>query len=202
MLSASASLRSDCGTGTITEFIAERDLVVGLDVVPDHIRFARDRFAARANVEIRLQDIASSVSGLEAYRFDSALSVNVFEHISDDVGALRAVHSVLAPGGTLTLLVPSHPSLMSPFDRAIGHHRRYTKRGLGEKLEATGFLVERIRRSNPVGALGWLVNNTVLRRTSLRGVGLYDRIVPGMALLDRFVEFPFGLSLIAVGRKR
>jgi len=134
--------------------------------------------------------------------FDSALSVNVFEHIDDDVAVMKAVFVLLAPGGTLNLLVPAHPLLMSPFDLSIGHHRRYTKRGLRQKLEAAGFTVERIRRSNPVGFVGWLVNNRLLGRRKLSAVGLYDRLVPVLARIDRMAEPPVGLSLIAVARKR
>jgi SAM-dependent methyltransferase len=195
-------LEIGCGTGTITEFIADRQLVVGLDVDPVHVRRAGDRFAGRANVTIKLLDITRSTAGLESYGFDSAIAVNVLEHIADDVGALKAVRRILAPEGTLALLVPAHPRLMSDFDRAIGHLRRYTKRELGDKLQAAGFRVDRIRRSNPVGALGWLINNTLLRSRRLSGVRIYDQLVPALAWLDRTIEFPIGLSLVAVGRKR
>jgi SAM-dependent methyltransferase len=194
-------LEIGCGTGTITQYIADRELVVGVDVVDDYVASTRQRFRGQTNVEIRLQDITQSITGLAAYRFDSALSVNVFEHIEDDVFAMKVVHSLLVPGGAFTLLVPCHPLLMSPFDRAIGHYRRYTRRSLRKKLEAAEFRVERLRRSNPVGALGWLLFNTLLRSTALRGVGFYDRLVPLLARLDRVVEFPVGLSLVAVGRK-
>ncbi len=194
-------LEVGCGTGSITQFLTDRALVVGVDVVPAYLEVARARFANRPNVVILEQDLTASTAALAPYRFDSALSVNVFEHIGDDVAAMRAVARLLEPNGTLTLLVPSHPALMSPFDRAIGHHRRYRKAELGGKLEAAGFRVERLRRSNPVGAAGWLVNNRLLRRRRLGAVGLYDRLVPALAGFDRLAEPPFGLSLVAVGRK-
>ena len=194
-------LEVGCGTGTITQFLADRDLVVGVDVSPEYVRIATDRFRDRPNVVIRLQDITQSIEELRQDRFDSAVSVNVFEHIADDVRALQALHALLEPGGTLTLLVPSHPVLMSPFDRAIGHHRRYTKRSLRPKLESAGFRVRRLRRSNPVGALGWAVNNCLLRRRRLGAVGLYDLLVPVLSWFDQRLEPPIGLSLIALAIK-
>lgn len=205
-------LEVGCGTGTMTQFLTDRELVVGVDVVPEYVAATRARFQGRSNVTILLLDITtdsprifpSASGGGQGGRrggFDSALSVNVFEHIPDDLAALKAVHTQLEPGGTLTLLVPSHPLLMSPFDRAIGHYRRYTKGELRAKLEAAGFQVERLVRSNPVGALGWFVNNRLLRRDKLGAVGLYDRLVPLLARIDRLAEPPFGLSLIAVARK-
>jgi SAM-dependent methyltransferase len=194
-------LEIGCGTGTFTQYLADRELVVGVDVMASYVAASQQRFKDRPNVVIRLEDISRSPDGLMGYRFDSAVSVNVFEHIPDDRQALMSAFKLLEPAGRLTLLVPSHPGLMSPFDRAIGHYRRYTKRALREKLESTGFVVEGIRRSNPVGAAGWLVNNTLLRRGGLSAVGLYDRLVPVLARLDRLVEFPVGLSLVAVARK-
>ncbi|TME77079.1 MAG: class I SAM-dependent methyltransferase [Chloroflexi bacterium] len=193
-------LEIGCGTGTITSFMVDRQLVVGIDVVDDYIRSTSHRFDDRPNIVVRRHDLTESIDALRGYRFDSALSVNVFEHIANDEGAMKAVYALLEPGGTFTLLVPCHPALLGGFDRDIGHHRRYTKRELRRKLEASGFTVERIRRSNPVGALGWLVNVRLLGLRRLRGTGLFDRLVPAFAVLDR-VELPLGLSVIAVARK-
>ena len=193
-------LEIGCGTGTITSFMVDRQLVVGIDVVDDYIRSTSHRFDDRPNIVVRRHDLTESIDALRGYRFDSALSVNVFEHIANDEGAMKAVYALLEPGGTFTLLVPCHPALLGGFDRDIGHHRRYTKRELRRKLEASGFTVERIRRSNPVGALGWLVSVRLLGLRRLRGTGLFDRLVPAFAVLDR-VELPLGLSVIAVARK-
>jgi len=193
-------LEIGCGTGTITSFMVDRQLVVGIDVVDDYIRSTSHRFDDRPNIVVRRHDLTESIDPLRGYRFDSALSVNVFEHIANDERAMKAVYALLEPGGTFTLLVPCHPALLGGFDRDIGHHRRYTKRELRRKLEASGFIVERIRRSNPVGALGWLINVRLLGLRRLRGTGLFDRLVPAFAVLDR-VELPLGLSVIAVARK-
>lgn len=193
-------LEIGCGTGTITAYLSDRELVVGIDVVADYVRSTRERFRTSPNVVIKQQDLTQSTAGLREYGFDSALAVNVFEHIGDDEAAMRAVWQLLPPGGTLTLLVPSHPWLLADFDRAIGHYRRYTKRELQRKLERSGFRVERIRRSNPIGALAWLALIRCLGFRRLGGLGINERLVPLFRHLDR-VEFPLGLSLIAVGRK-
>ena len=194
-------LEVGCGTGTMTQFMTDRELVVGVDVHPDYVESTQQRFKDKPNVVIRLLDITTTIEPIEHYRFDSAVSINVLEHIPDDEGALKAVHHLLVPGGRLTLFVPCHPILMSPFDEAIGHYRRYTKRDLAAKLRQAGVTVERMRRTNPVGAFGWLVTNTLLRNRSLRGAGLYDRLVPLLRRIDELAEPPVGLSIIAVGRK-
>lgn len=194
-------LEIGCGTGTITRFLVDRELLVGVDVSPAYVAEAAQRYRSRPNVVIKLHDITESIEELRQYRFDSAVSVNVFEHIADDARAMAAVFELLEPGGTFNLLVPSHPQLMSPFDRAIGHYRRYTMAELKRKLETAGFRVDAIRRTNPVGVAGWAVNNCILRRRRLGGVGIYDRLVPAMSWLDQRLELPVGLSLTARASK-
>jgi SAM-dependent methyltransferase len=194
-------LEIGCGTGTMTGFFADRELVVGLEVVPEYVEAAQARYRDRPNVVILHHDLTHSVGELHSYRFDSVVSVNVFEHIPDDVRAMRAVRDILEPGGTLNLFVPSHPILHGPFDRAIGHYRRYRKRELSSKLADAGFVVEKVRRTNLLGAFGWFVNVRLLRQRKLRGVRTYDRLVPVLSRIDRLIEPPVGLSLIAVARK-
>jgi hypothetical protein len=45
------------------------------------------------------------------------------------------------------------------------------------------------------------VNNCLLRRRRLGGVGIYDRLVPALSWLDRRLELPVGLSLTARATK-
>src|SRR2546423_8472425 len=104
-------------------------------------------------------------------------------------------------GGPCAMGVPAHPTLRGPFPRPLAHHRRYTKRDLRGKLEAAGFEVEQIRYSNPLGAIGWLVNVRLLGRTELAGVGAFDRLVPLLAVVDGLLDWPFGLQVIAIPRK-
>jgi SAM-dependent methyltransferase len=189
------------GTGTMTRFLLDRDLVVGVDVVDRFVTNLQARFASHSGAIFLRHDISLSSDGLERFGFDSAVSFNVLEHIKDDEAAIRNVHRVLSPGGTIGLVVPAHPFLSGRFDDLIGHRRRYTVREMAEKLRRSGFTVERAVYSNPVGALGWLVHVKLLRRTRLHGVGLFDAMVPLMAGAERVVTPPFGLSVVAIARK-
>jgi SAM-dependent methyltransferase len=189
------------GTGTMTEFLLDRELVLGLEVVPEYVDDLRVRFRRHSNVRIEAIDITSTDFDFASLRLDSAVSFNVFEHIPDDVAAMRHVYHALCPGGRLGLLVPAHQALYGPFDELIGHQRRYGKRELSEKLRSVGFHVDRVTYSNPVGALGWLVNVRVLRQHQLKAVRAYDSLVPLMAAAERLVRPPFGLSVVAIAHK-
>ena len=98
--------------------------------------------------------------------------MNVLEHIRDDRRALAAMHERLNKDGTLLLLVPAHASLVSPFDRAVGHARRYTRDALAAALHDAGFTVDVLRFVNPIGAVAWFVRS---QRTLSASAGAHCR---------------------------
>jgi SAM-dependent methyltransferase len=75
-------------------------------------------------------------------QFDVIALFDVLEHLPDDLQVLRDLQAILAPGGTVFITVPAHPSLWSYFDDASHHCRRYQPGELERKLIAAGYLVE------------------------------------------------------------
>ena len=96
-------------------------------------------------------------------RFNTVLYIDVLEHIADDRGELSRAAGCLKPGGHLVVLGPAHPRLFSPFDVAIGHHRRYTKAML-RALTPEGLILVRSRYLDSIGLLASLGNRLFLRR--------------------------------------
>jgi SAM-dependent methyltransferase len=188
-------LEIGAGIGTFTARLAEGREVVAVEPDPKLAPFLRER-AAGATV------VAGGVEDAPPGPYDSAICFNVLEHIPDHAAALSSFRERLRPGGHLLLLVPAHPFLYGPMDKAFEHERRYAKRPLGSLLRETGYEVGELRPVNPVGALGWLVTGKVLRRDEIPQSALtaYDRLVPLFRLLDR-IELPWGLSLWAVARR-
>jgi SAM-dependent methyltransferase len=67
---------------------------------------------------------------------------DVLEHIADDAGFLRQIHSLVVPRGRLYLTVPAYPWLWSSHDELVGHYRRYTLGRLKRTLGSGHFEVE------------------------------------------------------------
>ena len=63
--------------------------------------------------------------------------------------------------------------LYATMDAEAGHHRRYRRRELEEKLVAAGFAIEELRFFNAVGFAGWLANKWM--RSTLAGTGTNAR---------------------------
>src|SRR5919108_1240892 len=132
---------------------------------------------------------------------DSAVAINVLEHLEDDVGSLRDLRGVVVPGGTVVLLVPGYPALYGEFDRAVGHLRRYTPATLRRAVEAAGLRVEVLRPVNLLGGLAWWAAVRVggRSRPTPTLVKLYDRlVVPLVRRLERRFRPPFGQSVLCV----
>lgn len=195
------AIDAGAGIGTFTEKLASvAEYVVAAEPHPPYADHLRARFAGRKNVEVVTAQAADLPPGLTG--FDSALCLNVLEHIPDDAAAVRDLAARLAPGGHLLLLVPAHRWLFGTADEAVAHERRYERRGLRSLLEGQGLQVVELRYVNPVGAAGWLISSRVLRRSGLDAglLAAYDTLVPALRVLDR-VDLGIGLSLWAVARR-
>jgi SAM-dependent methyltransferase len=162
----------------------------------------RERFAARANVQTRCALVETLRDSFRP--FDSAVLINVLEHVSDDLGMLRTLHAMLKPRGALLLYVPAMPFLFGSLDRTMQHVRRYEKNGLTTLVEQAGFQLQSIRYLDVIGVIPWFVVGRVLKRRLLnaRSTQAYDRwIVPAERRLEGWVDPPFGKNLICIAQK-
>jgi 2-polyprenyl-3-methyl-5-hydroxy-6-metoxy-1,4-benzoquinol methylase len=135
---------------------------------------------------------------------DCVLYVNVLEHVEDDEGELKAVHSLLAPGGRICIFVPANRWLMSDMDRLMGHYRRYTLPDLRHKCIAAGFRIRDARHFDILGIGPWFVKYRLMKSTTMESglVQLYDRVViPFARTLERLIPPPIGKNLVVIAEK-
>ena len=195
------------GLGSFSRFLLDRNRLVIIDYDAACTSRLRERFGALGQVRVVDGDILDpGLPGqLRQEGLDTAVCMNVLEHIEDDAKALQHIFESLEPGGQLILLVPAHPSLYGTLDALVGHYRRYTRAELTEKMRAAGFSIQRASYFNSAGALGRYVIGR-LRRQEKTGIGqvqFYDRlVVPILSRMERIVSPPFGQSVIVIGRKR
>ncbi len=62
--------------------------------------------------------------------YDTIVYIDVLEHIEFDAKELSDASLRLATGGYVIVLSPAYDFLYSPFDRSVGHYRRYTRKKL------------------------------------------------------------------------
>jgi SAM-dependent methyltransferase len=147
----------------------------------------------------------ADISCLPDQSIDMLYSLNVLEHIEDDVAMLRTCHEKIRPGGRLLIYVPAFQVLYSSMDKLVGHCRRYTRRELCEKVRLSGFEVIRNEYVDSAGFLASLLfkisgnNSGVINREALIA---YDRYAfPLSRLLDRVLNRIFGKNVLLIARR-
>ncbi len=200
-------LEVGAGIGNMSQHIVtgDREMVVLTDPDEAYRSALRKRFAGESKVivePLRLPDV-TAIHTLAAMRLDTAVALNVVEHVEDDVGALRQLGEVVGSGGLIVVLVPALPSIYGSLDEELGHFRRYTRRSLAGTFNDAGLDLVHMAWFNRVGVLGWWLNARVRRQRliPLRQLRLFDALVP-LLRFERVVPLPFGQSLIGVGRPR
>ncbi|MGA3188658.1 MAG: class I SAM-dependent methyltransferase [Bryobacteraceae bacterium] len=195
-----------CGIGNFTAMLADRELVVGLDVEASCVEKHRQRFRDCGNIRSQVMDAgAPEFRSLAAHRPDSVVCLNVLEHIEDDALALSNMASILEERGKVILIVPAFQALYGPIDARLGHYRRYDKRGFAALARRAGLNIVRLNYMNSVGFIGWWMNARLLPREaqSESQILIFDRlVVPVMSRLEAWVRPPFGQSIFAVLEKR
>jgi len=94
-------LDAACGPGIYAQLLVERGATVtGFDVSPRMIELAASRVPTAC---FRTRDLEDPLDWVDDEAFDTALCALAIEYVDDRVGALRELHRVLAPGGTLVL---------------------------------------------------------------------------------------------------
>lgn len=185
------------GRGTFARVLngeAGREVVC---VEPDAA--ARDVLAAAG---LRASAASSDIGDASV---DAVYTLNVLEHIDDDVAALRDLLRCTKPGGQLFIYVPAFDVLFSAMDRRVGHLRRYRRRQLLDRLQQAGFEVTQARYADSLGFFAALA----YRLGGDRGGGInaaalvaYDRFVfPVSCALDSLTGRLFGKNVWALARR-
>jgi SAM-dependent methyltransferase len=201
-------LDAGCGSGRNMIELTRHGTVSGVELSGASVEVARARGAGEV--------IAGSVLDMpfDGDSFDLSVCLDVIEHLDDDLGALRELRRVLAPGGSLLVTVPAYQWLWSGHDEVNHHHRRYTRRSLQRVAEQAGWEQVRTTYFNSL-LLPLAILLRVLERFSRKTTeSSLDLWVPPeplnwllerplaleAALIGRGGRIPAGLSLLAVFR--
>lgn len=203
-------LDAGCGTGAaLTSYLADYGRVTGFDLSSIALAFCQRRNAPRL--------VQASVTHLPfaAKTFDLITSFDVLYErgVSDDAESLSEFARVLVDGGRALLRLPAYDWLRGQHDVGIHTARRYTAGEVKQLLKRNGFSLERISYANTLMFPAALAKRMVERiwppsasQSDLAmNTGVFNKILRNVLALEAplvsGVGLPFGLSVIAVGRK-
>ncbi len=140
--------------------------------------------------------------GVALGQFDTLLYMDVLEHIENDRDELNRAARHVKPGGHVVALGPAHPFLYTPFDRAVGHYRRYTRTMIRD-LKPEGLTLVRNVYLDSVGLLASLGNRLFLRSAMPQPgqIAFWDRVlVRASTVVDPLLGHALGKSVLSVWR--
>ncbi|HEY3037138.1 MAG TPA: class I SAM-dependent methyltransferase [Pyrinomonadaceae bacterium] len=195
-----------CGTGANLEMLSQFGEATGVDVSAEALSFCRER--GLTNVK---QGAAEALP-YEADSFDLVTGLDVVEHLDDDLAGLREMRRVLRHGGRTLLFVPAFMFLWGVQDDVSNHRRRYTLKELKQVVGEAGLEVERATYVNLTFFAPILLGRLFMRATRLRPEsennltvgflnGVLGKFLGAESIPLRYVNFPFGVSIICVARR-
>jgi len=196
-------LEIGAGLGTLTNQFIPRELYVASDINPHYIDYLRSYSLGKPYLHILNIDARNPNHFLSLRsQFDTALMINLLEHLPDEQIALRNLWSSLQPGGRAVILVPQQRALYGTIDGVLGHYKRYTASELEQSLLRSGFRVEKLFDFNRFSVPGWWLNGKVLRRNKFSRLQLkiLNTAMPLLRRSDRIWPWS-GLSVIGIGVK-
>jgi len=205
-------LDAGCGTGGMLAECRGYN-AFGLDISEEAMKFCAMR---------NLPNVSKgSVSAMPFHdnSFDMLISLDVLYHLGvlDDTRALNEFHRVINHNGILLLNLPAYNFLTSSHDKIIHTRHRYRLRELKAKVESAGFIIERITYRNTLLFPFAAVMRTAKRFLYSAGGVKASDLKPAPTFVNKIfkvlldlenrlivsgVNFPFGLSIFCVARKR
>jgi SAM-dependent methyltransferase len=203
-------LDAGCGTGAaMTTYLKDYGIVTGIDLYQRALDFCRKRDAQRlARASVLDLPFASASFGLV-----TSFDVLYERAVPSDFAAVSEFARVLIPGGLILLRLPAYDWLRGQHDKMVHTNRRYTTGLVRNLLERSGLVVEHLSYANT-----FLFPLAVLKRFGEKifpskdvnsdlalDVGIFNNvlkfILSSEAPLVANMGLPYGLSVIAVGRK-
>lgn len=202
-------LDAGCGSGRNMIELSRLGSVTGVELSDTSVELARQRNAGEV--------IAGSVLEMPFAddSFDLAVSLDVIEHLEDDLTALHELRRTVVQGGALLVTVPAYQWLWSGHDEINHHHRRYTRRTLQCVAEQAGWTQVRTTYFNslllPIAIMLRVLDRINRAKTTETSLDLWIPPAPvnwllerplalEAALIGRGGRIPAGLSLLAVFR--
>lgn len=197
-----------CGTGINFSVLSRFGDTISTDAAGEALWFCKSR-----GLSGLVQSGGESLP-FGSSSFDVVTALDVLEHLDNDLEAMGELLRVTKENGVLVITVPAYGFLWSEHDEALHHRRRYAASELRNKLTNAGFDVERITyyitllffpilflrfvqsvskksiqaKTSHVILPGWL------NRVLIWILGFERRLL-------RWMNFPFGVSLVCLARK-
>lgn len=198
-----------CGTGLILGELNNLAMTFGVDFSTLALTFCKRRGLEHL--------VCSDVNNLPFAdeQFDLVFALDLLEHIEDDIHLMSEINRILKPNGTIMLTVPAHTSLWSEHDEALHHYRRYSSQSFRKLITDAGFIplkytycisftfipivlfrhFQKLLKPSGKPKTHLIVLPSWINRLLIKVLNIE-------AYLLRFMNLPFGVSLLCLARRK
>lgn len=200
-------LNIGCGTGGTIPTLEKYGEVTNIDISSEALKFLKMKgYKGKLIKDHRLPFNDCS--------FDLVVALDVLEHIDQDRLSLDEWRRVLKSNGRILITVPAYEFLWSGHDTSLHHKRRYTRNRLDWDLKKSSFtkvkssymitfsffLVVGFRLLYKLSGKKMTENTSYVNIPSMINI-LFDRLLKTEATLLRYINLPFGTSVLGIYRK-
>jgi SAM-dependent methyltransferase len=154
-------LEIGCGQGAFGARLAAGRRYLGVEPDQRSYRVAEQRIRP-AGGEVRNCDHTALAKDSQ---YDLVCAFEVIEHLEDDKAAMADWAGLVRPGGHLLLSTPGSPERYGPWDKLVGHYRRYSRADLSGLLLSAGLVDPEVIGYNwPLGAPLEAIRNRIAGR--------------------------------------
>jgi SAM-dependent methyltransferase len=149
----------------------------------------------------------------KSIKYDYIILADVLEHIKNDASTLKNLKKFIKPNGKILLTVPAYNFLFSKKDEILKHFRRYSYNEI-KNLVSKNYSVKRISFFNtllfvPIATITIIFK--ILKVDYIDDVEktpnkIINKLLNFIFSLElfflKYIDFPFGMSIIIVGEKK
>lgn len=197
-----------CGTGANFIFFQKFCSVSGIDISEESINLCKNRGINDVHI------CSAEKLDFPDYSFDIVTALDLLEHLDDDIKTLREAYRVCKHGGLLFLTIPAYQFLWGEHDEALHHKRRYIKSEIKKKIEGANFRIKKI--SYAIVFLFFpILCFRIIRKLFVRSKEPTTSYIVPPSIINNFfilllkieakflkyLDFPFGVSIICIAQK-
>jgi SAM-dependent methyltransferase len=195
-------LEIGAGYGSMTGMLSNFGTVNAIEPYADAVSYLQAKLKVKTY-------LGTFESFNETQRYDLITCFDVLEHIEDDKKALSKMAALVNDKGFLVLTVPAYKFLWNRHDEINHHYRRYSKKELLKKIPRDLSIKKNSYFNTllfPMAILDKLVLSKNKRSYSFNPNSVVNRILYRIFSAEktilRFLNLPFGVSILLIAEKR
>lgn len=200
---------SGCGIGNLIPLLQDRRKVVCFDYDLESVEYLKKNYNHLDNFSFFRVDLTQDdVFNLNLGEVDTIISLDVVEHIENDLEVVKKYYRLLKKGGHLVIKVPAHMFLYCEIDKDGGHFKRYNKSDWRKIAKEIGFEIVELKYMNMLGFFTYWWTGKIKKPNAAFSQSVGDRkmkfinsILPFYSFCERFIYKPVGLSVLTVLKK-